>query len=89
MTGVQGAMDDNDRHQTCNEVSTPLVVAPREACRMLSIGLTRLYELLHDGDLESYRDGGSRRITVASIQAYVERQLKVNPAPLGNRVSRS
>jgi excisionase family DNA binding protein len=81
-------MDDNDLHQTCNELSMPLVVAPREACRMLSIGLTRLYELLHQGDLESYRDGGSRRITVASIQAYVSRQLEVNPAPLRNRICR-
>jgi excisionase family DNA binding protein len=71
-----------------DEPSMPLVVAPREACRMLSIGLTRLYELLHHGHLESYRDGGSRRITVASIKAYVGRQLEVNPAPLGNRISR-
>lgn len=55
----------------------PLVVAPRDACRMLSVGLTRLYELLKGSELESYRDGGSRRITVSSIQAYVTR--RVNP----------
>ena len=53
----------------------PLVVPPRQACRMLSIGLTRLYELLHEGQLESFRYGRSRRITTASILAYVERQL--------------
>jgi excisionase family DNA binding protein len=57
----------------------PLVVTPREACRMLSIGLTQLYELLHNGDLESYRDGGSRRITVSSIRAYVEHQIAISP----------
>jgi len=53
----------------------PIVVRPHEACRMLSVGLTRLYELLHEGQLESFRYGRSRRITVASIHAYVERQL--------------
>jgi excisionase family DNA binding protein len=80
-------MDDSGFDQSCDEIPLPLVVAPREACRMLAIGLTRLYELLHQGDLESYRDGGSRRITVASIQAFVKRQLEMNPAPLGKRIS--
>lgn len=72
-------MNDNDLHQICNDISVPLVVAPREACRMLSIGLTQLYELLHNGDLESYRDGGSRRITVSSIRAYVEHPIAISP----------
>jgi excisionase family DNA binding protein len=53
----------------------PIVVRPREACKMLSVGLTRLYELLHEGQLDSFRYGRSRRITIASIHAYVERQL--------------
>jgi excisionase family DNA binding protein len=56
-------------------VTAPLVVRPRDACRMLSIGLTRLYELLQAGELESYRSGRSRRISVVSIHAYVERQI--------------
>jgi excisionase family DNA binding protein len=56
-------------------VSDRLVVKPREACRMLSCGNTRLYELLNASELESYRDGGSRKITVASIHAYVRRRL--------------
>ena len=54
----------------------PLVVSPRTACRMLSCGLTRLYELIAARELESYRDGASRRITTRSICAYVERQLE-------------
>lgn len=53
----------------------PVVVPPREACRMLSVGMTRLYELLHEGQFESFRYGRSRRITVSSIHAYVRRQL--------------
>ena len=53
----------------------PLVVRPRDACRMLSVGLTRLYELLQAGELESYRHGRARRISVNSIRAYVDRQI--------------
>jgi excisionase family DNA binding protein len=57
----------------------PLVVSPRRACEMLCVSLTRLYELLHAGELETYRHGRSRRITVASIHAYIARQVEVSP----------
>jgi excisionase family DNA binding protein len=53
----------------------PLVVKPKVAWRMLGCGNTRGYELLASGELESYRDGRSRKITVASIKAFVARQL--------------
>jgi excisionase family DNA binding protein len=57
------------------DLAVPIVVPPRQACRLLSMGLTRLYELLNKGELESYRDGRSRRITTESIRGYVERQI--------------
>jgi len=53
----------------------PLVVRPMQACAMLSIGLTRCYELMNAGELESFKDGKSRKITVASIKAYIDRHL--------------
>ena len=53
----------------------PLVVPPRVAWKMLSCCNTRGYELLADGELESYRDGKSRRITVNSIMALIARRL--------------
>jgi excisionase family DNA binding protein len=53
----------------------PVVVSPRRACELLSVGLTRLYQLLNAGELESLHIGRSRRITTASISAYIERQL--------------
>jgi excisionase family DNA binding protein len=53
----------------------PLVVKPKVAWRMLGCGNTRGYQLLDAGELESYRDGRSRKITVASIKAFVARQL--------------
>jgi excisionase family DNA binding protein len=52
-----------------------LAVKPKLACKALSVGLTRIYELLKTGELESYSDGRSRKITTASIRAYVARRI--------------
>lgn len=63
----------------------PLAVKPKVACRMLSCGVTRLYELLSAGELQSYLDGRSRLITVESIRVYVARkvaQTKAAPPPV-------
>jgi excisionase family DNA binding protein len=54
---------------------TPLAVPPREACRLLSLGISRIYALMRTGELASYGDGRARRITVASIYGYIERRL--------------
>jgi hypothetical protein len=53
----------------------PLVVCPAKAMAMLDCGRTRLYQLLNGNELESYLDGKSRKITVASIQARIRRKL--------------
>jgi excisionase family DNA binding protein len=53
----------------------PLAVSPAEACRLLSIGNTRLYQLIGSAELESYRDGRARRITMRSIRARMARLL--------------
>jgi hypothetical protein len=55
---------------------TPLVVRPRTAWKMLGCGNTRGYELLAAGELDSFSDGRSRKITVASIHRYIERRLE-------------
>jgi hypothetical protein len=52
-----------------------LVVSPRLARQILDCGNTRLYELLKNNELESFLDGRSRKIVVASIHAYVARKL--------------
>jgi excisionase family DNA binding protein len=53
----------------------PLVVSPREAWRLLACGNTRGYALLAAGELESYLDGRSRRITMRSIHRYIAERL--------------
>jgi hypothetical protein len=50
-------------------------VPPRQACTIIGCGSTRLHELMRDGEVESYKDGTSRRITLRSIAARRERLL--------------
>ncbi len=54
----------------------PLIVKPREARRILACGNTRLYELIAAGELQSFLDGRSRKITVDSIHRYIARLLQ-------------
>jgi excisionase family DNA binding protein len=65
--------------RTAPSLVAPIVVRPRQACEMLSIGLTRLYELLNDRQLESFRHGRGRRITTESIRAYIDRHIEASP----------
>jgi hypothetical protein len=62
-----------------------LLVRPRRACHLLDCGTTRLYELIGDGELESFLDGRSRKITVESIRRYIAKHLATategSPAP--------
>jgi excisionase family DNA binding protein len=59
----------------------PLVVKPKIAWRMLNCSNTRGYELLAAGELDSFRDGRSRKITVESIHRYIARRLDPIESP--------
>jgi excisionase family DNA binding protein len=53
-----------------------LVVRPTAACEALDCGIETLYKWINDGTLESYMDGPrSRKITMRSINALIERRL--------------
>jgi hypothetical protein len=56
----------------------PLVVSPRRARHMLDRGNTRLYELIAARELETYKDGKSRKITVASIKQFIARRVEAS-----------
>jgi len=55
--------------------SDALVVKPARACQMLSCGRTHLYGLIEAKEVDTFLDGGARKITVASIHAYIARRL--------------
>jgi excisionase family DNA binding protein len=65
----------------------PLVASPNQAMKRLQISRSTLYALLNAGDLESYTQGRSRRITVRSINSYVERRLADEAHRRGRRVA--
>ena len=50
-----------------------LLYRPEEAAEVLAIGRPKLFELLASGEIESYKIGGSRRISRAALEGYVER----------------
>ena len=56
----------------------PIVASVNETMSALKIGREKIYQLLNTGELESYREGGSRKILRRSIEAYVVRRLKEN-----------
>ena len=72
-------MTDDDR----------IVVKPRTAAAMLGCGITRLYELIAACEIESFKDGRSRKITTASIRDYVARRLVPTVEGTRNRRSQS
>jgi excisionase family DNA binding protein len=57
------------------DLETPLVASPNQAMKALLVSRATLYTLLNAGELESYTEGRSRRITVESIASYVKRRL--------------
>jgi hypothetical protein len=63
-----------DRHAEAEDFD-PLVVKPKVAWRMLACSNTKGYELIAAGELESFKEGRSRKIIVASIKALIARRL--------------
>jgi len=58
----------------------PLVVKPKVAWKLLACSNTHGYELIARGELESFRDGRSRKITVESIYRLIARRLAAEEA---------
>jgi len=67
----------------------PLVVPPKVAKCLLACGNETLWRLLHEGELESFLDGASRKITLSSIRSYVERKLATAASVNSSRTQRA
>jgi len=53
-------------------VAVPKVaVRPETAALMLEVGRDKVFQLMASGELPSFKIGGSRRIAVEDIEAYV------------------
>jgi excisionase family DNA binding protein len=53
----------------------PLLVRVEEAARMLSLSRSTIYEMMDSGELPSVRRGAARRIPLAALREWVERQV--------------
>lgn len=54
-----------------NRTAPTLAVSPREAARMIGIGVTRFYEELGSGSIPSFHLGRRRLIRVAALEAWM------------------
>lgn len=65
-----------------------LLLKPEEAAELLSIGRSKVYELIGTGELASVRIGTSRRIPADALAEFV-RELRspvMSPVSTGRRV---
>lgn len=74
-------------HATPIALDAPLVASPNQAMRVIQVSRKKLYELINTGELESYTEGKSRRITVRSINEYIERRLAAEAVRRGHTAS--
>lgn len=52
-----------------------LAVTPKIGFDMIGVGVTKGYELIKEGELETFKIGRSTRITTASIESFVARRI--------------
>lgn len=50
-----------------------LLLTPEEAAEVLSIGRTKVYALIAEGELVSVRIGNSRRVPLDAVNEFIER----------------
>jgi excisionase family DNA binding protein len=66
-------MSDTSQHdEPTSPRLEPLQVDVIEAARLLRYSRAKIYEMLSSGELPSTRHGGSRRIPVVALRAWVE-----------------
>jgi excisionase family DNA binding protein len=53
-----------------------LMLRPTEAAEAIGIGRSKIYELLAGGDLPSVRIGGSIRVPVDALRAWIAQRLE-------------
>jgi excisionase family DNA binding protein len=58
-----------------------LLLTPEEAAQSLSIGRSKIYELLRAGAIGSVRIGASRRIPAEALRAYIRNLAGLETRP--------
>jgi excisionase family DNA binding protein len=64
---------NGSHHETASD--SRLLVTVEEAASMLSLGRTLTWALVRKNELQSIKVNNTRRVVVASLYEYIERQL--------------
>lgn len=56
----------------------PICVGVDEAARLIGVARSMLYEMISNGDIQTFKLGRRRLIRVKTLEAFVRRQAKVN-----------
>ena len=57
---------------------SPICVGVDEAARLIGVARSMLYEMISNGDIQTFKLGRRRLIRVKTLEAFVRRQAKVN-----------
>jgi hypothetical protein len=87
LRNIRGQQDAHMSHAVPIAFEAPLVASPNQAMRAIQVSRKKLYALINTGELESYTEGKSRRITVKSINDYIERRLAAEAVRRGHAAS--
>ena len=57
-----------------------LAVSPKVGFAMIGVGVTKGYELINEGALDTFKIGRATRITTESIERFITNQLSARKA---------
>src|SRR5690242_1103817 len=67
----------------------PLAIKASKACEILDCSTVHLWKLMSEGELEHFLDGRFRKVTMASLKAYIARRQKAPVPPLTPAMARA
>ena len=62
-----------------------LLLKPAEAAEVIGVSRSRAYELIGSGQIPSIRIGGSVRVPVAALRAWIDERLAEQRETVGSR----
>lgn len=57
------------------ETSEPIAVSPTRAAQLVGLGRSRIFGLIRDGDLPSFKVGRRRLIAVSELRGFIARKV--------------
>ena len=68
-----------ERNDTTTNNREPLLLSPEQVATELSIGRTKVYDLICTGQLPSLKIGRSRRVPLTALRRFIEESIQRSP----------